>query len=80
MGGHHDNHATSWPFLQAEIFKTSARLSFQDGPSVAIKKILLDTWLFGGHPGHPAFVQLIRQLDSISTPVITAQPQLVPGS
>ena len=30
------NNATSWPILQAEAFRFSAKLKFQDGPSVAI--------------------------------------------
>ena len=31
-----NNNATSWPILQAEAFRFSAKLKFQDGPSVAI--------------------------------------------
>ena len=40
VGNYSDNNATSLPILQAEAFRFSAKLKFQDGPSVAINQSL----------------------------------------
>ena len=32
-----ESNATSWPILQVKTFQFSAKLKFQDGPSVAVE-------------------------------------------